>query len=91
MHDWTLLSIHCDWEAKTIVMKLLDHHSEIREIKALGVQRFVLCHDEPWGPSVSILEHEGPFDIGDGLLRLVLKVQSGDELEIQAVEFDLPL
>jgi len=45
---------------------------------------------QPWGPSVSINKCDGPVAQESGGFRLVIEMQSGDEIELVARQFDMP-
>lgn len=90
MHDWTLNSVSADWNSKTLNVTLLDRTSTHRVVHARGVRKFTMGHEESWGPSVSVFSVEGPNALSDGFYRLVIKMQSGDHLEIEAETFDIP-
>lgn len=90
MHDWILDSVLADWGSKSLTLALIDRTSTKRTLHARRVRKFMLLHEEPWGSSGSVLSYEGPNALGDGFFRLVIKVQSGDDLEIEAEAFDIP-
>lgn len=89
MHDWTLIEINIDWSREKVVLKLSDN----QEIKYLTAHEFVslsLGRHEEWGPSKSVNEVNLFAKKGDRYKKLVLEVQSGDKLQIEAAEFDIP-
>lgn len=88
MHDWTLVSISMEWSSSVLTIELLDTTSTSRQILAHGVRGAHLRHDEPWGPSVSVLGHK--FSEVDGGVRLQIETQSGDLIDIEAEKIHIP-
>jgi hypothetical protein len=88
MHDWILVSISLEWHDSTVIVKLLDHTSTLREIVARGVRQISVSHEESWGPSVSVLGYQCSADAGAS--RLKIEMQSGDRVDIQADSIDMP-
>lgn len=76
------------WSSSVLTIKLLDTTSASRQILAHGVRGLHLRHDEPWGPSASILGHK--FSEVDGGVRLQIETQSGDLIDIDAARIDIP-
>lgn len=88
MHDWTLVSISLEWRSSTVVVTLLDRTSMPREITARGIRQIAVSHDEPWGPSVSVLGYRCSAEAG--VSRLQIEMQSGDLINIAADTLDMP-
>lgn len=89
VHDWVLDSIVADWAIRSVSVVLIDRTSVKKTLTAHGVRRLSMRHDEPWGESASVLSIEGPERIPDEMQRLVIRIQSGDDVEIDAERFDI--
>lgn len=95
MHDWTLRTIEYVWESSSVTVALR-RWSRARgapedvQLFAGGVVDLLVPRRNEWGPSVSVLECDGPSETADGYQRLVLQMQSGDRLTIIARTFEMP-
>jgi hypothetical protein len=89
MHDWLLLGLAVDWTAGTARLDLRSS-TGAKAITAIGLKRAVLPRELPWGPSSSVNGCRGPLPGEDGSTRLVIEMQSGDEIELVADQFEMP-
>jgi hypothetical protein len=90
MHDWTLLSAFVDWKQGTARLEF-QWDGEPKVITALGLTDMRLPRKSPWGPSVSINRCVGPTKARDGSHSLVIEMQSGDNIELVAEQFEMPI
>jgi hypothetical protein len=81
-HDSSLLSIALDWSSGElkISFKLSDVHATAVTLLAKETNLFVCKRDFPWGKSVSI--NEVAVEEKEAFRRILVRVQSGDDLEI---------
>ena len=89
LHDAGLSGIEIDWEQRRAVIHLVPHGAYSEQPKAIkirGLRQVTAARYEPWGPSDAILATEGP-SAPDGGGRLVLHMQSGDDVVVVADEF----
>jgi hypothetical protein len=89
LHDAGLKSIDVDWGQRTAVLRLTPHGSYPEQPTAIqirGLRQLVAERHDPWGPSDSIMTSEGP-DASDAGTRLVLHMQSGDDVTVIADTF----
>jgi hypothetical protein len=89
LHDAGLKSIDVDWQERRAVLRLIPDESYPEQPTAIqirGLRQLVAERYEPWGPSDSIMTAEGPH-ASDGGTRLVLHMQSGDDVTIVAATF----
>jgi len=91
MHDWILHSLSLDWEKGTLEIHLTAFDGAgAQSIRAYEVKRLDIPRHHEWGPSRSILETNGPEPEGNAQ-KLILFMQSGDEIVIVAERFDMPV
>jgi hypothetical protein len=88
LHDWTLLSVHYDWEVSRCTLLLRGPDAE-KKLIAENVRDLHVPHRNDWGPSVSINAVTGPTIQGEGAHLLTIEMQTGDEITIVAAEFAL--
>jgi hypothetical protein len=89
LHDAGLKSIDVDWAQRTATLRLTPHENYPNQptaIRIRGLRQLVAQRLDPWGPSESIMTSEGP-DASDEGTRLVLHMQSGDEVTVIADTF----
>jgi hypothetical protein len=89
LHDAGLKSVEVDWEERRGVLRLIPHEGYPEQPTAIqirGLRQLVAERHEPWGPSDRIMTSEGP-DASDGAMRLVLHMQSGDDVTVVADTF----
>jgi len=91
MHDWTLNEIRFDWRAARVVIELKDSTSAIRTLIAEGVTDLRVPRANEWGPSVNVNELFEIEELRMGLKRLRFEMQSGDEIQIIAMRFAVPV
>jgi hypothetical protein len=87
LHDWLLDSIQLDWGAAIVKLHLQWQGAHV--LTAEGVTDLQVPHAYPWGPSQSVLEHDGPIDVGNGVQSLKVQMQSGDLITISGRSFIL--
>ena len=88
LHDATLLDFALDWRTSVLQIRLAAATGPV-EIVVEGLEAVRLTNLAPWGPSASILEVGLAEGLGDGQ-RLVIRLQSGDEIEVLARRIQLP-
>ncbi len=91
VHDATLLSITVDWPGGCARIELSLVGGSVARILAVGVRGTTAPRAEPWGPSESVLAAAMAFDAEAGAIRLSMRMQSGDEIVIDAHRFDLEI
>jgi hypothetical protein len=82
LHDTTLLSIEVDWPKGAVIVRLRGASDEIH-VSAIGLRLATIPRFQPWGPSVSVNTAQ-LMTVEGGVTRLVVEMQSGDELVIEA-------
>lgn len=90
VHDWTFEGCELNWARGVVRLLLRDRSSQDSEIVASGLVGLKMRRDEPWGPSVSVLSCSNPTAGPDGISKLIVELQSGDAVEVEARQFDLP-
>lgn len=88
LHDATVRAIEVDWPGHSLRVHLVGPGGPVTTA-ARGLPLLHAPRHEPWGPSTSVLAAVGPDQRPDGVTRLLLQVQSGDELLIEAEEIVL--
>lgn len=86
MHDWTLVTISFTWKPGTVRLVFRDLSSQVVTLVGENVSSLRIPHIQEWGPSESVNEVTGPIDVGN-LKQLLLKMQSGDVIEVTARSF----
>jgi hypothetical protein len=89
-HDAQLRRVQFDWNAGTGCLELIPHRlypDQAPIIEARGLRSASLPREHPWGPSSVVLEAHAPQPTADGRFRLVVTMQSGDELVLLADAF----
>jgi hypothetical protein len=86
MHDWTLQSVHYEWELSEATLMFLTHISSQRLV-ARDVRDLHVPRREEWGPSSSVNKVEESAEAG--VRTLMVEMQSGDQITISAAEFEL--
>jgi len=89
MHDWTLMTISVDWE-RAVARLEFRWNDESRTVTAVGLSNLCLPRKLPWGPSVSVNRGIGPTKLESGEYSFVIEMQSGDEIELVAQQFEIP-
>src|SRR5262245_55946103 len=82
LHDTVLRWVELRWEEKTCHLHLRVKGAP-RVLRFMGVSRFRLSHEEPWGPSLCVNQARG-----SSLKGFEIEMQSGDAIEIAARGFD---
>jgi len=90
MHDWILVSLKIDWLQGAIRITLRNNRSEDVFLVAEGFVDLKVPKREDWSKSVSINEVEGPSELDNGNFYLVIEIQSGDKIELEAKTIYLP-
>jgi hypothetical protein len=90
MHDWTLRNIDVAWKSGTVRLDLICSPGVIKSLTAQDLIELVVPRRQEWGPSESIMSHEGPRSRSDGNQQLEILMQSGDSLVIVAGEILMP-
>ncbi|PZQ65676.1 MAG: hypothetical protein DI570_00815 [Phenylobacterium zucineum] len=81
LHDFTLVRVVVDWEAKAALFELLGPDG-LRTLTATGLLQFELTRDDPWGPSASVNGVEVAKE-GEELLRVTIEMQTGDLIKLR--------
>jgi hypothetical protein len=89
MHDWTLLSVQCDWKTGRTTLCFKTSGRSV-SLVADGVVDLHLPRQHDWGPSISVNEVTGPSPAPSGLQQLKIEMQSGDVILIVAASFHMP-
>jgi len=89
LHDWILLGVNLDWKQGEVALSV-SWRGEASSIVCSDIQMLRVPRAFPWGPSAFIYEVRGPGTASEGYERLVIQMQSGDEIEIIARRFSLP-
>lgn len=84
MHDWTLVSIHLDWDVGALEISLLDETSAKRCLRFERLRDVSIGRAQPWGPSESINAFSVLKGNEDSALKVKIEMQSGDELNVVA-------
>lgn len=82
-HDATVVTIELQWETGELTIRVRTADGPYT-IVATGVRNFICPRAHPWGPSKSIMEIDEPVD---GVLTI--RMQSGDDLVIEAANFSV--
>ena len=90
MHDWTLLSILVHWRSRLVELKFRDLNSQEVIIGVEGFLELRVPRRDEWGPSVSVNNVTGPKRQPNGNQRLIIQMQSGDSIDIEASAFKMP-
>jgi hypothetical protein len=90
MHDWTLKMINYEWHSARVSLELEDLTSSSKVIVAEGVRDLHVPHTNEWGQSVSVNEVSEVELLQSGLRRLRIEMQSGDVIQIVALQFTIP-
>src|SRR6188768_3713638 len=90
LHDATVRTIVVDYAtgAVTIGLRLSEHGTPAAELRALDFTALRLPRSEPWGQSTSVNKATISERDGHGV-SLLLQLQSGDELAIEAKDFEI--
>lgn len=87
MHDWTIVSIQINWTTGQAEVRVEGYESR-KVIVAIGLRSFTASLEDYWGPSVSILQTGGPYDVAGGKFYSI-QLQSGDYISIEACEISV--
>ena len=92
LHDATLVQVQVLWQEGRVLLQLktgLPGCPDAR-IVATSFRHFVCPRRLDWGPSVSIHEVIGPTPLAaTAVNELVIEMQSGDRIAIEASHFEL--
>ena len=88
LHDAILHELRLDWQKRTCVASISafikrEENAVARQIAWQDVSETLIPHHNPWGPSVFI---DSASVDGSGVF--IIKMQSGDEIRIQAKGFE---
>lgn len=89
MHDWVLLSVLFEWEARRVTLSF-DRYESNEILVANSVVDLHISQLNEWGPSVCVNKVNGPIAIDSGLHSLEIQMQSGDVIKIVAQSFQMP-
>jgi hypothetical protein len=89
MHDWTFLTANINWAAGIAQLCFKNQKSEMVTIEAENLLDLHLPRLQEWGPSVSVNEVKGPYDVQSGFQKLEIEMQSGDLISLTAKKFKL--
>lgn len=84
LHDFTLVRVAVDWEAKAAAFELLGPDGP-RTLTATGLLQLELTRDDPWGPSASVNGVEVAKE-GEGRLRVTIEMQTGDLIRLRCAD-----
>lgn len=84
LHDATLDRLDCDWPGRRAELSFKLGDSTNIRLAVTGLRSLAAERMEPWGASASVLEVVGPTSNDDNSARIILKMQSGDEIVIVA-------
>ena len=90
MHDWTLKSVFFEWKLARATLVFENSKALDASLVAEGVIDLHVPQRREWGQSVSVNIIVGPSDIGSGMRKLAIEMQSGDVITITAAAFDIP-
>lgn len=90
MHDWILISVHFDWMAARVIVRLRNDRSHEVSLVAEAVSALSMSQRNDWGPSASINKVIGPNFTSANDQVIEIQMQSGDRLEIRARSFQMP-
>lgn len=88
LHDAGLVAIEVNWPDKAALLHFIPHDTYPAQPKIIEVQgllKLTADHEQPWGPSTSVMTSTGP-ELVDGYQRLTLQMQSGDKIVIVGTE-----
>ena len=89
MHDWTLLSVLFEWGNGQTTLSFKNQSGD-EVLVAHSVVELHLTQFNEWGPSVSVSEVRGPYDMDNGLQSIEIEMQSGDVVKVTAKSFQMP-
>jgi hypothetical protein len=84
-HDAFLRDVQLDWEHGLLTIRFGFEEWDLA-LTATGVRKLQIRRDEPWGPSSYVNETHGPVQISGGLMTFSIEMQSGDAIELTAVD-----
>lgn len=96
MHDWTLLTISLTWKTGEVRIDFESFDSldgqdyNVVSIFATEVRRLNIPNLQEWGLSVSVNSVERPVLLNDGTYKLIIEMQSGDNISIIAKKIVFP-
>lgn len=88
LHDATLVSVDFRWLDGQVAL-LFRAQLGAMTVTAHNVTSLVVPRENPWGPSVSVNSTRVLNGTGSSLRRLVIEMQSGDEIVIDAERFEI--
>lgn len=91
MHGWTLLSVRFEWVEARVTLNFRNPNTNTISIVAKGAVSLVMPKKDKRGRSVSVNNVTGPKVQKDGLFLMIVKMQSGDAIEVLARSFALPV
>ncbi|MFC5472814.1 hypothetical protein [Paraherbaspirillum soli] len=91
MHDWTFLSLSFDWKSGQAKLDFRNRDSNLGSLIAIDVTNLCVPRIQDWGPSQSVNTMTGPIPCGNGVSKVQIEMQSGDCIEIDAKNFNLPV
>jgi hypothetical protein len=89
LHDASLLELRVDWQRGSVTVPLIVVGEEFDiNVIATGLRELTVPHAKPWGRSEYVDSVVGPVPVGDGLQRVTIGMQSGDEIQIDARQIE---
>lgn len=88
LHDFTLEELIVRWESREAVLAFKGFKTAVT-IRCIGLRNFHVPYHEPWGPSVSVYEVIDLDSREKADRPVVVRMQSGDQIEILADEFEI--
>lgn len=89
LHDASLVSIHVDWVARHVLLRLAPVGGDEMVLTGAGLRGLTIQSQQPWGPSASILSASFAAGYGTTQETLYIAMQSGDLVLAVADSFDL--
>lgn len=90
MHDWTFVTLMVEWAEGLVTFTFRNSSGTEVFLIAEGLVNLKIPKREAWGQSISINEVEGPILLENGNSYLVIEIQSGDKIELEARSISLP-
>ena len=90
MHDWSFVSLFMEWGIGKATITLKDNNSADVFLVADGLADLKVPRREEWGKSISVNDIIGPTALPNGNSYIVIEIQSGDRIEIEAKSISLP-
>jgi hypothetical protein len=80
-HDAFLQDLRVDWEPGTAALRFVIEEKTIT-VKVRGLRLIKIPREQPWGPSIWVNQTSGPVQAGGDMVKFLIEMQSGDQIEI---------